>query len=114
MKNEFERDETKSQDFRGDGCYNCMNNPMYKESLEKYGKPPLDLGVFTEAMDDFTAAYYEVDKETFDLYWKHLNHKFASEEEFKEVMYTCIDTYPELPAIAEIMQTLTHIRMGSF
>jgi hypothetical protein len=39
---------------------------------------------------------------------------FKDDKEFKEVMYTCIDAYVELPTIAEIVETMTHVRMKSF
>jgi hypothetical protein len=115
MKNEFERDETQSQDFRGDGCYNCMNNPMYKDALTKNGKPPLNLEVFTEAMDEMSSAYdCLIERETFDVYWKHLAGAFVDEDEFKEVIYKCIDAYVNFPAIAEILETRTHSRIETF
>jgi hypothetical protein len=115
MVNEFERDETKSQDFRGDGCYNCMNNPKHKEALEKTGKVPVNYGIFTEAMEEFSIAYnYEIETEMKNVYWKHLRELFKDDEEFEVVMYTCIDTYVELPTIAEIIETMTHVRMKSF
>lgn len=114
MENGFERDETQETDFRGDGCYNCMNNPRYQTSRKKMGKPTIDPEVFDDELSKFLAAYdSEIEVATHDIYWEHLAYTFKDNEEFKETMFIAIDTYPQFPAISEILEVVKNLRSYS-
>ncbi len=110
--NNFERDETKDVDLRGDGCQNCTQNPRYRTKRMNMGKPNVDRETFEGELGKFKAAYgYDIEADTHDVYWEHLAYTFMDNADFKEVMYQCIDTFAEFPTIADILQTAMEIKM---
>jgi hypothetical protein len=103
----YEKDKTVNNDngISGDGCHNCCHNPKFVSMRKKIGKPKIDTEVFEEAMEELSHAYgVELEKETYDVYWNHLAYVIFTGDELKDAIYSCIDTYPEYPAISEIIE----------
>ena len=105
--NEFKRDDSRADisKLSGDGCHSCCHNPRFISMRKKVGKPKVSEEAFEEAMQEFVHAYgVELEKETYDVYWNHLAYHIFTDEELKDAFYSCIDAYPEFPAISEIIE----------
>lgn len=114
MENGFEKDPAKDTDLRGDGCHNCAHNPRYQTRRRRMGRPKVDPEVFEEEFKMLEAAYMvEVEQNSHDVYWEHLAYTFTSNQEFKDVMYMCIDEYYQFPTVAEILAMIMRVRFSN-